>query len=183
MQSERKSLLAFWFIVFRPLISDVSRKQLYKTIAGLLMPNEWIRSLDGFRYQVAMQNYENADQYPGFFNFPIPLGDRSNTIAFENHFRELAVTNIEVWLEVVFWKMYSQAHRRNEKTNQVAKHLQNESISPQVLLEACNEYIGNDTRANLDAISKLLGFSSRAIAIAATFPAFLRPDLFPNGRH
>ena len=43
------------------------------------MPDEWIRSLGGYRYSVTMQNYENADQYPGFFNFPIPIGDRLNT--------------------------------------------------------------------------------------------------------
>ncbi len=143
------------------------------------MPNEWKRSLDGYRYCVTMQNYENADQYPGFFEFPIPTGDRSNTVSFETHFRELAATNIEVWIEVIFWKMYSQANRRNNKTNQVAEHFQKQNVSPHALLEACNYYIEKDTKTNLDSIRQLLGFSSRAIAIAATFPAFLRPDLFP----
>lgn len=143
------------------------------------MPDEWKRSLDGYRYRVTMQNYENADQYPGFFNFSIPIGDRSNTVSFENYFRELAATNIEVWLEVIFWKMYSQPNRRNKNANKVAKYLQKKNISPHELLEACNKYIENDTQANLDAIRQLLGFSSRVIAIAATFPAFLRPDLFP----
>lgn len=143
------------------------------------MPNEWKRSLDGYRYSVTLQNYENADQYPGFFNFSIPINDRCSTVSFETHFRELAATNIEAWLEVIFWKMYSQANRRNNITNQVAEHLQAENVSPQTLLEACQNYIENDTRPHLDTIRQLLGFNSSAIAIAATFPAFLRPDLFP----
>lgn len=143
------------------------------------MTNEWVRSLEGYRYFVIMQNYSNAEQYPGFFEFPIPTGDRCDTLSFENHFRELATTKIEVWIEVVFWKMYSQKGRRNNKTKQVAEHLKKENISPHILFKACNQYIEEDTKTSLDHIRRLLGFQSTAIAIAATFPAFLRPDLFP----
>ncbi len=143
------------------------------------MSNEWKKSLNTYRYTVTLQNYDNADQYPGYFNFSIPINDRFSTVSFETHFRERAATTIESWLEVIYWKMYSQANRRNIKTNQVAEYFQAKKVAPQILLDACNNYIGNDTRSNLDAIRKLLGFTSTAIAIAATFPAFLRPDLFP----
>jgi hypothetical protein len=143
------------------------------------MPNEWKKSLDSYRYPVNLKDYIDSDQYPDFFKFPIPTGDRSETISFENHFRELARTSIEVWIEVIFWKMYSQTGRRDNKTKQVADHFKEHDVAPYVLFEACNNYIEKDTKTNLDSIRRLLGFSSTAIAIAATFPAFLRPDLFP----
>lgn len=141
--------------------------------------NEWKKSLESYRYSVTMKDYIYSDQYPGFFEFPIPTGDRSDTLSFENHFRELARTNIEVWIEVIFWKMYSQTGRRDNKTIQVAEYFKKQQVSPHILFEACNNYIEKDTKTNLDSIRRLLGFSSTAIAIAATFPAFLRPDLFP----
>jgi hypothetical protein len=86
---------------------------------------------------------------------------------------------IEVWIEVLFWKMYSQAGRRDNKTKQVSDYLTNNNVTPQDLYATCYAYINNDTRENLNAIRRLLGFRAQVIAIAATFPAFLRPDLFP----
>jgi hypothetical protein len=147
-------------------------------MGGSLMP-EWIRALEEYRYSVILHDYPNADQYQDFFNFPIPIGNRADTVAFETHFRDLAATNIEVWIEVIYWKMYSQKNRRNKITNQVVYHLQANEITPQALLSACENYIDDDTQLNLYVIRQLLGFATDVIAIAATFPAFLRPDLFP----
>ncbi|MBU1620319.1 MAG: hypothetical protein KJ556_09345 [Gammaproteobacteria bacterium] len=143
------------------------------------MPNEWKRSLEEYHYDVSLQHYDNANQYPEWFRGSIPINDRHNTVSFENHFRQRALTSIEAWLEVVFWKMYSQPNRRNNVTNQVADYFQANRILPQNLFNACDAYIHNDTRDNLNAIRIALGFTSPAIAVAATFPAFLRPDLFP----
>jgi hypothetical protein len=144
------------------------------------MPINWINSLNGYNYKVILRNYTYANDYPGFFNFPvINVGNRNNTTAFETYFSNNAATNIEVWIEVLFWKMYSQAGRRNNKTKQVADYLINNNVTSQDLYNACYAYINNDTRNNLNEIRKLLGFKAQVIAIAATFPAFLRPDLFP----
>jgi hypothetical protein len=143
------------------------------------MPNEWKRSLEEYRYNVSLQHFDNAALYPEFFDFSVPISDRCSTASFETHFREIAAENIEAWLEVIFWKMYSQANRRNNVTNQVAEYFQANQVLPQTLLDTCEAYIQNDTRENLDAIRQMLGFQAPVIAVAATFPAFLRPDLYP----
>jgi hypothetical protein len=142
------------------------------------MPVGWKRALEEYRYDVSLECYENAQNYPEHFCFSVPINDRCSTASFENHFRESA-NEIGAWLEVVFWKMYSQANRRNGVTNRVAQSLAANGISPQSLLQACEAYIENDTRANLDGVRRLLGFQSPSIAVAATFPAFLRPDICP----
>jgi hypothetical protein len=143
------------------------------------MPNEWKRSLEEYRYDVSLQYYENANQYPGYFSFSVPINDRCSTTSFETHFRERAGSSIEVWLEVVYWKMYSQVNRRDNVTNQVVEYFYANQTLPQILVDACDAYIQNDTRDNLNAIRVALGFKTQSIAIAATFPAFFRPDLFP----
>jgi hypothetical protein len=143
------------------------------------MPNAWIRALEEYRYSVSLEHYANANQYPKYFHFSIPINDRDSTILFEKHFRDRSAVCIEAWLEVVFWKMYSQAKWRNNLTNQVANHLQESETNPSSLLDACEAYIQNDTRDNLNLIRTALGFESQSVAVAATFPAFLRPDLYP----
>lgn len=143
------------------------------------MSRMWQKALNTYNYSVTLEDYVNASEYPGYFTFPTRINNHSSTVSFENHFRKGAPTDIEFWLEVIFWKMYSQSGRRDNRTNKVASHFKSAGISPKQLLNACSNYISNDTTSNLRTIIELLGFNSRVIAIAATFPAFLRPDLFP----
>ncbi len=138
----------------------------------------WKKALNSYNYPVTLSNYRQAQNYSGHFAFR-PIYDRASTILFEDYFRNNASLKIEYWLEVVFWKMYSQGGRRDIKTADMANHFEASGITASQLSSACNNYIKNDTRQNLQVIIKCLGFSSSAIAISATFPAFFCPDLYP----
>ena len=142
------------------------------------MPENWIKALNSYRYCVNLSDYNNSYLYPEYFNFS-PICDPLSTQHFEDHFRNGAGKQIALWLEVVFWKMYSQGGRCQQKTDSVAKYFNTYNITAEELIEACYKYIEDDSRSNLKRIIRLLGFTSNSIAIAATFPAFLRPDLFP----
>lgn len=98
---------------------------------------------------------------------------------FESHFRDFADKAIEPWLEVIYWKLFSQPARRDRKTREIATHFEKAKVSPNSLYQACISHIHSPTQGNLDSIRKLLGFKAKVIAIAATFPAFLRPDILP----
>jgi hypothetical protein len=144
----------------------------------LFMPINWESALSAYQYPFNLNHYVNAATYPGYFT-ENGVGDRTATIRFEDRFRQLAATHIEVWLEVVFWKMYSQANRRTSCVQRIAEHFRQHNVKPQQLVSACEQYIRDDSRDNLRNISSLMGFTSGSIAIAATFPAFLSPELFP----
>ena len=144
------------------------------------MPNTWTDSLRAYRYPVDLREFEDAKEYPGWFNFNSPVGDRERTMEFEAHFRKHANEAIEPWLEVVYWKMYSQpATRGNTAARRMAAHFRENVVTPQALWNACIRYIEHPTRLHFESIRTLLGLASGSIAVAATFPAFIRPDLYP----
>jgi hypothetical protein len=144
------------------------------------MPNTWTESLLAYRYPVDLRKFEDAKMYPEWFNYHSSIGDRESTMQFEAHFRKHASEALEPWLEVVYWKMYSQpGTRRNKETRRRAAHFIDTGVAPQMLLDACNHYIESPTRQYFDSIRTLLGLDSKSIAVAATFPVFLRPDLYP----
>jgi hypothetical protein len=144
------------------------------------MSDTWTESLFAYRYPFDLRRFEDAEQYRGWFNFTSRTGDRTSTMEFEDRFRSYAAQELEPWLEVVYWKLFSQPPTRGEKTtSQVASHLQRENISPQALWHSCTRYVKNPTRQNFEAFRKLLGFRSPVIAVAFTFPAFMSPDQYP----
>jgi hypothetical protein len=144
------------------------------------MPNSWKEALFGYRYPFDLSKYVDSGNYPGWFTFSSDSGERAGTMEFEAHFRSHAPEFIEPWLEVVFWKIYSQPTGRGDKlTRRAAKFLAHNSISATSLWEACNCYIEKPTKINFNEFRRLLGLSSQAIAVAATFASFARPDLFP----
>ena len=141
----------------------------------------WLHALGDYRYLV------NLSQCPGQpAPWPPPNlgeGDRHSTIQFEDYFRHNAKTHSGVWIQVVYWKLYSQAARRNVQTMKVAHHLNTHHVQPEALWTACSAYINNPTKDSLRVIIEMLGHKSKGngarIAVAATFPAFLDPDSFP----
>jgi len=142
------------------------------------MPSSWTQSLETYRYPVDLRRYEDACSYPDWFKFDLSTGDRDNTAEFEKHFKVHASDKIEPWLEVVYWKLYSQPARRDKVTQRIGGHLRENGITPQSLLETCNGYIKEPTRQRFHAILECLGLGP-VIAVAATFPAFVQPTLFP----
>jgi len=143
------------------------------------MPNTWEKGLRSYRYPVALEDFQYAHRFPRWFSFDLGNGGRSSTIEFESHFRKHAQKNIAVWLEVVFWKLYSQPSHRDRLTCNVATHFQVSGISAKSLWQTCMTYISKPVRATFESFRQLFGFQSQAVAVVATFPAFLDPESYP----
>lgn len=79
------------------------------------MPDSWTEALNSNSYQVDLQLYKRKNEFHGFFEREI-IGDRNSTIEFENYYREKAPKNIEVYFEVIFWKLYSLKNQRQGTT-------------------------------------------------------------------
>ena len=138
----------------------------------------WINALSNYSYPVILSSYENSGQFPGHFLRDI-AGDRGSTIEFEDYFRENARSSIEVYFEVIFWKLYSQKQIRYRSTRRIVDHVQGEKINPEPLHNAIECFVEEATQRNLRNIRKLLGIKTNVLAIALTFPAFLNPEKYP----
>ena len=123
------------------------------------MPHTWTQALDAYRYPVNLADFVDSEKFPGWFQFNTQSGDRDTTVAFEYHFRQYAREAIEPWLEVIYWKLYSQPGRRNRLTRQVANHFVHEGTTPTMLSEAWLRYTEKPTCANFDAFRRLFGFA------------------------
>jgi hypothetical protein len=143
------------------------------------MSTTWEKALSEYRYPVILGRYANADDHVGWFTYDLSNGDHAETTGFERHFRKYAAQGIESWLEVVFWKLFSQPARRNSATTRIEEHFLKNDIEGISLWNACNEYVQNPSRHNFETFRSMFGFTSTSIAIAATFPAFVSPDTYP----
>jgi hypothetical protein len=115
------------------------------------------------------------------------LGNRDSTIEFENYFRENARKSIEVYFEVVFWKLYSQMKfSPNQKTRASTKKImeyiisviQKKGVHQKKLYDAIDYFVALPNLQNLRSFRILLGLK-KALAIPLTFPAFLDPEHYP----
>ena len=146
----------------------------------------WDRSLGKYRYPVNLANFEDASKYPGWFRYDTGEGGPSETKAFEARFKELAPTHLEVWCEVVYWKLYSTPPARNKTTRKVISRLgrlvnpnlgYQEASAAEELWKLCHRYIENPSLDTFQQFRNRLLDSG--IAVAATFPAFIDPHRFP----
>ncbi|CAB1065513.1 hypothetical protein D1BOALGB6SA_10310 [Olavius sp. associated proteobacterium Delta 1] len=142
------------------------------------MPRTWTEALEAYSYPADLQTYKNKQHYPGFFNLDI-AGDRATTIEFENHYREKAPTNIGSYLEVVYWKLYSQPHRRNKLTDSVAAHFQDQQLSAEQLWKSITDFIHSPTIPHLRKIRLQLGFKTNVLAVPLTLVALANPETIP----
>ena len=141
----------------------------------------WERALREYRYSVDLTMFADKSKFPGCFDCNLTDGHRLQTITFEDRFRNRAEYSIEVWFEVIYWKMFSQGdYRRNHRTRALIQHVERSGISARDLWAACRNYTDAETRVSFDAVRKLLGFRYQTgVATTATFIAFLQPDRFP----
>lgn len=143
------------------------------------MPESWKMALNQYRYPVDLGSYHRQHEFPGFFEISIS-GDRSSTIAFENHFRKNAPNHIAAFFEVVFWKLFSQPERRRrEHTDRVVNYANNKNTLPKDLWSAVLNFINNHNINNLRSLRTILGFTAPVLATTLTFPALAYPDIFP----
>ena len=142
------------------------------------MPQTWLHALDSYGYPVDLTTYPRSDEHPGFFNLVI-AGDRDSTVAFEDRFRTLAPTSVAAFLEVVYWKLYSQGGRAKHRTSKLADGLRQRGVDPVDLWSATSSLANHLCRRNLKRFRRVLGISSPVLAVALTFPAFACPDRVP----
>jgi len=140
--------------------------------------SSWMEALSSYSYPVDLSCYENGNRFPNHFLREIG-GDRDSTIEFEDYFRENAGRSIEVYFEVVFWKLYSRKQIRQRSTTRITEYVLAERIRPSSLYEAIESFADEPTQRNLRMIRKLLGIRTNVLAVALTFPAFLNPKRYP----
>lgn len=119
-------------------------------------------------------------------------GDRESTMRFEKYFREKAETDIAVYFEVIFWKLYSLISRRNSDraiaiSDSTAKNVDNwiefmkKETKSSELHKRIKEFSENPTLINFQDFRVLLGMNRfhGSLALASTFPAFVKPEDYP----
>ena len=97
--------------------------------------------------------------------------DRAGTIAFQDWFRAQAGTELEAWFEVVRWKSPRSASKTRD-------HIERSGVTARYLETLCKGYVDEPRRETLRAFRQKIA-KTEVVATAATFPAFIRPDIFP----
>jgi hypothetical protein len=137
----------------------------------------WKSLLDSYRYPANLSDFEDHLRFGGWFVRNIEKGDRTETIEFENLFREQAPHHLEAWFEVVVW-MYS-----NKQTVGLAQviidTLKCKGTSAQDPWGECCQFTEDPNARRLKAFQRSLGVFGRHIGECSTFPAFIAPDRFP----
>jgi len=143
-------------------------------------PAGWRSALNAYHYEVDFSGFAHI---AGCKGPPKPkFSGPTDTIEFEAYFRERGQDGLCPWLEVIYWKMFSQPEGRPMRQVRRAKaYWSSRNITPGALWSTCNAYEAQATRQAFQKFLDLFGYSSKPspIAIAATFPAFVNPDRFP----
>lgn len=144
-----------------------------------MIPYEsWLEALNSYSYPVDLRDYEHKDRFLNHFKWKI-AGDRKTTIAFEDYFRKNARSSIEVYCEIVFWKLYSRRRDRQQKTKRIVDHLLEENVKPELLYHCIWRFANKPTLEHLTDLRWFLGIKTDVLAVALTFPAFMYPLKYP----
>jgi len=139
-------------------------------------PEAWLSALRTYCYPVVLSRYEGRERFPNHFKQVIS-GDRDSTVAFENYFRKNASHSIEVYFEVVFWKLYYFKDQRVASTI-----IEGINAKPASLFSAITKFVESPLIQieNLKNIRRLLALKVEdgRLAVALTFPAFVNPERF-----
>ena len=96
---------------------------------------------------------------------------RAATLDFQDWFRENAGKSLEPWFKVARWK----SPRSADKT---IIQIRQSGAPPQLLEMLCRNYTENLSKQTFREFRQKIA-KTEALATAATYPAFLRPDIFP----
>jgi hypothetical protein len=113
-----------------------------------------------------------------WFKFGLKHGDRDETMRFETRFREFGPRFIEAWYEVIFWKLASTGARGDYLAARMVQDLREVGPCVPELWSACVDFVESGSRERFKELQTRLFVTSGAIPVAATFPAFMRPDRF-----
>jgi len=138
----------------------------------------WIEALNTYSYPVKLSCYKHYNRFQNYFNKDI-IGDRNSTMEFENYFRENARRSIEVYFEVIFWKLYSQVIIRQRRTTEMINNILKLKTKPYELYDAIEAFTINPSKSNLQDLRLLLGIKTDVLAVPLTFVAFFNPEKYP----
>ena len=142
------------------------------------MPHGWQKALDSYRYPVRLSDFQDAQKHTDWFEYNTGDGARSRTMEFEDRFRELGPYHLEAWYEVIFWKMYSQRGAASRRSQTVIGNIKASGTSAGELWDLCHNYIQRPCLRTFRPFRSKFA-KTTALATAATFPAFICPELFP----
>ena len=149
------------------------------------MHESWTEARKKYQYpedcSIDLATFEDADKYEGWFDCSF-RGDFQSTKVFQHRFRKNAPYCLTAWYEVVYWKLYSQnkGNRRNRITKGVIRNIKDSGVTAKDLYTLCQNYVESGDLQDFKAfLDKMIKASSKEMAVAATFPAFLNPEKFP----
>lgn len=146
------------------------------------MPHTWQKALDSYQYSVRLSDFKDAPMYRRscrrWFEYDTGIGDRSRTMEFEERFRELGPHSLKAWYEVVFWKHFSSEGTASHRSRTVIDNIKRSSVSASRLWRLCQRYVEDPNQDTFQSFRQNLVKGS-AVAVAATFPAFICPEKFP----
>jgi len=147
----------------------------------------WSQALRGYCYPIS------GDRVVGFgklihitapwFTFELSGGTRTETIKFEDRFRASGHEAREAYFEVIFWKLASTGRLRESRARRMIEDLIAIDASAPELWHACADFVASSSQQSFRSLQDALFIVSKSIPVAATFPAFMCPERFPNGRH
>ena len=147
------------------------------------MPDSWIEARDKYQYPksgpIDLTTFEDAHKYQdqGWFKCSFD-GDLRSTREFQARFKENAPYHLKAWYEVVYWKYYSQKGIRNRGTRRIIQNIRDSDITASCLFELCQNYVDSGDLKDFEAFLYKIA-SPDSLAVAATFPAFIKPEKFP----
>ena len=97
--------------------------------------------------------------------------NRKETLDFQKRFSSKAGDDLCAWYKVVRWKSPRSARKTID-------HINDSGVTAGNLKALCQGYINNPRRETFRPFREKIA-KTGALATAATFPAFLCPDLFP----
>ena len=138
----------------------------------------WVEALNDYSYPVKLSSYEQPNRFTNYVTKDID-GGRNSTIQFENHFRENAHHSIEVYFEVIFWKLYSQLNIRQTRTTEMIDNILRLGTTPQELYDSIKAFAISPNKSNLQTLRLFLSIKTDVLAVPLTFVAFFSPAKYP----
>lgn len=143
----------------------------------------WLDALAAYRYPVAraraMGFGARVNASPPWFRFELEVGDREETMRFEERFRSHGREATETWFEVIFWKLASTGSVGDSRAARIIHDLQEFDPSAEKMWSACAEFVTTGSRRSFESLQSELFIVSGGISVAGTFPAFMRPERYP----
>jgi hypothetical protein len=151
----------------------------------------WDDALESYQYGFDLTEFPRKKEFgTDFFKIGFKESYRRETMFFEKHFQENAQKHIEVYIEVLFWKLYSLRERCNDKRefdlNSIDPRIYGiKNSSPSAFWDEIKNFKNNfnngsynECKENCRQIAKIMNIK-KGMIIPLTFIAFANPDLFP----